>query len=150
MSKRLLVLFLLAVVTGLTVAYSQTSSNTADESKILALENAWNLAQKDHDANALNLLVADTFINTDWDGTFSNKAQFLADAKDLTYKADQVGNENVVVKMYGNAAVVAGIYHTRGTNKGKPFDHRGRFTDTWVKIDGKWQCVASHTNLISK
>ena len=148
MSKRTVVLICFAFTIGFTLAFSQTTSNTAEEGKILALENAWNLAQKDHDANALNLLVADTFINTDWDGTFSGKAQFLADARDLSYKAEVVGNESVVVKLYGTTAVVAGIYHTKGTNKGRAFDHKGRFTDTWIKIDGKWQCVASHTNLM--
>jgi hypothetical protein len=57
-------------------------NQSAVESKLIAMESAWNLAQKDHDAKALEALVADTFINTDWDGTITNKAQFLADAKD--------------------------------------------------------------------
>jgi ketosteroid isomerase-like protein len=120
------------------------------ESKLLALENAWNLAQKDHDAKALESLVADTFVNTDWDGTVSNKAQFLADAKDPAYHFASVGNTDVSVFLYGNAAVVAGTYHTTGTHNGKPLDSHGRFTDTWVQINGKWQCVASATTHIQK
>ena len=126
-------------------------SHSDAESKILAMENAWNIAQKDHDARALDALVADTFVNTDWDGTVSNKAQFLADAKDTSYKFESVGNTNVSVFFYNdNAAVVAGTYHTTGTHKGKPFDSHGRFTDTWVLLKGKWQCVASATTHIQK
>jgi len=134
------------------LAAAQTSSADAraDESKILALENGWNQAQLYHDAKALESLVADTFVNTDYDGTVSNKAQFLTDAKDKSYHADIVANENVKVQMYRDVAVVTGTYHTKGTNRGKPFEHWGRFTDTWVSLNGRWQCVASHSSLISK
>jgi ketosteroid isomerase-like protein len=120
------------------------------ESKLLAMENAWNLAQKDHDAKALDSLVAESFVNTDYDGTVTNKGQFLADAKDPAYKFESVGNTNVSVFIYGDTAVVAGTYHTTGTHKGKPFDSHGRFTDTWVQMDGKWKCVASATTHIQK
>ncbi len=138
----------LAVILSASFALSQTHNEV--ESKLLAMENAWNLAQKDHDAKALDALVADTFVNTDWDGTVSNKAQFLADAKDTAYKFESVGNTNVSVFIYGDTAIVAGTYHTTGTHKGKPFDSHGRFTDTWVQMDGKWKCVASATTHIQK
>jgi hypothetical protein len=46
--------------------------------------------------------------------------------------------------------VVTGAYHTKGTTHGKPFDHYGRFTDTWIAEGGRWVCVASHTNLVKK
>ncbi|MGZ4788621.1 MAG: hypothetical protein ACXVZX_08870, partial [Terriglobales bacterium] len=50
----------------LSVALPALAQSRSDvESKILAMENAWNLAQKDHDSGALDVLVADTFINTD-------------------------------------------------------------------------------------
>ena len=31
---------------------------------------------------------------------------------------------------------------------GKPFVHHGRFTDTWVKLNGEWKCVADQETLI--
>jgi hypothetical protein len=46
--------------------------------------------------------------------------------------------------------VVIGIYHTKGTYGSKPYEHVGRFTDTWVYEDGKWLCVASHSSLMKK
>jgi|tagenome__1003787_1003787.scaffolds.fasta_scaffold20785467_2 ketosteroid isomerase-like protein len=140
----LLLSFLLVSVVGFGQGHGEA------ESKLLALENAWNLAQKDHDAKALEALVADNFVNTDWDGTVANKGQFLADAKDTSYTFSSVGNTNVSVFVYGSSAVVAGTYHTTGTHNGKPFDSHGRFTDTWVQVNGKWQCVASATTHIQK
>ncbi len=52
--------------------------------------------------------------------------------------------------MYADSAVVVGAYRTKGSYQGKPYEHVGRFTDTWVFLDGRWQCVASHTSLLKK
>ncbi|MBS1852998.1 MAG: DUF4440 domain-containing protein [Acidobacteria bacterium] len=131
-------------------AAAQQKDKSSIESKLIALENAWNQAQLHHDNKALNTLVADTFTYTDYDGTVMNKAQFLADLKDPAYHATLIANEDVRVQIYDQTAVIIGTYHSKGTYKGKAFDHWGRFTDTWVHRDGQWQCVASHTNLIDK
>jgi ketosteroid isomerase-like protein len=122
----------------------------ADQTKILALENAWNQAQMQHDATAIRNLLPDSFIYTDYDGTIMNKAQFLADLQDPAYQASLVANENMKVYAYPGAAIVVGTYHTKGKYKGKPFEHWGRFTDTWVFQNNLWQCVASHTTLVKK
>ena len=123
---------------------------SADESRLLALENAWNQAQLRHDSKALDSLVSDTFVYTDYDGTVMNKAQFLADLRDPTYNATLSTNDGMKVFSYRDMAVVIGRYHTKGIYKHRPFEHYGRFTDTWVYQDAKWQCVASHTSLVEK
>jgi hypothetical protein len=51
--------------------------------------------------------------------------------------------------IYGDSAVVTGIYREKGMNKGKPYLRRGRFTDTWVNQNGTWVCVASQSTLIT-
>lgn len=131
-------------------AFAQSSSDHGGSSMLIALENAWNQAQLHHDSKALDSLVADTFISTDNDGVLMTKAQFLADNKDPSYAPTVMANSDVQVLMYGTAAVVAGTYHAKGTNGGKPFDHYGRFTDTWVYQNGKWQCVSTHTSNLKK
>ena len=78
------------------------------------------------------------------------RARFLADIKDPDFRASSIANDDVKAEIYPNAAVVTGTYHTKGTYKGKPIDHHGRFTDTWIFQNKQWQCVASHTTLIHK
>ena len=127
MKTRVIVCFLwLAVCLG--NAQNSARSSRGSESLLLALENAWNRAQLHHDSKALDGLVGDSFISTDNDGTFMNKAQFLADNKDLSYAPSLMTNSSERIFLYDNVAVVAGIYHAKGLNKGKPFDHYGRFT----------------------
>jgi Domain of unknown function (DUF4440) len=133
-------------------AYAQNPSAQAagSESMLIALENTWNQAQLHHDSKALDALIADTFISTDDDGIVMTKSQFLADNKDISYAPTLMANSDERAQLYGDAAVVAGIYHARGQYKGKPFDHYGRFTDMWVFLNGQWVCVASHTSALKK
>jgi ketosteroid isomerase-like protein len=140
----------LLLLLGLGNALAQGADAAADKSKLIALENAWNQAQIHRDGKALSELVAEKFIYTDWDGTVMNKAKYLADVKDLSVQTTLVANSDVEVYFYPGVAIVAGAYHAKGTSQGKPFDHYGRFTDTWILSQDKWQCVASHTNLVKK
>ena len=120
------------------------------ESKLLVLEHLWNEAQVNRDAPALNALVSSRFVNTEWDGELTNKQKFLAEIKDPHFKPTLLTIQDVKMNFFGETAVVTGVYHTQGTFQGKPYDHVGRFTDTWVQDLGKWQCVASHTSLLKK
>ncbi len=120
------------------------------EGKLLVLERLWNEAQVNRDSAALDALVSSRFVNTEWDGEMSDKQRFLADIKDPRFKPTLATIQDVKMNFFGDTAVITGTYHTQGTYQGKPYDHVGRFTDTWVLDLGKWQCVASHTSLVKK
>jgi ketosteroid isomerase-like protein len=119
-----------------------------EEGRILALETAWNHAEENKDAAALDQLLASTLVYVDYDGSIMNKGEFLATIKAESLHPAQIVNEEMNAHVYGDAAVVTGIYREKGTNRGKPYQRRGRFTDTWVKQSGTWQCVASQSTLI--
>jgi hypothetical protein len=133
-------------------ARAQTPRDKDDpqSTKLVVLEHLWNEAQVHRDERALEGMIADSFSNTEWDGEVSERGKFLADIKDPKFKPDLVTIQDVKVSLYHNTGVVTGSYHTKGSYNGKPYDHLGRFTDTWVLEDGKWECVASHTSLLKK
>ena len=87
-------------------------------------------------------------ISVDHHGALQNKSQYLASLKDLSFKPEEIANSDTTVYVYGNTAIVTSVYRTKGTDDGKPFVHRGRFTDTWVKLNGEWKCVANQETLI--
>ena len=118
--------------------------------KLIALERLWNETQVNRDSAAIASMIGDKFLNTEFDGEVSNRGKFLADFADPKFKPSLMNIQNVQVEMYPNTAIVTGDYHTRGTYSGKPYEHFGRFTDTWVYQDGKWLCVASHSSLKNK
>jgi ketosteroid isomerase-like protein len=112
------------------------------KTRVLALENAWNEAEGNNDANALAVLTAPTFVYTDADGNFMNKQQFLASIRQS--EPSHIVNEGMKAESYGDTIVVTGTYREQGSENGKPFTYHGRFIDVWVEKDGQWLCVASH------
>jgi ketosteroid isomerase-like protein len=131
-------------------AAAQKSKDDSQETKLLIMEHLWNEAQVNRDARVLDAMIGNQFVNTEYDGEVSDKSKFLADIKDPQFKPASLTIQDVKVNMYADAAVVVGIYHTRGMYENKPYEHVGRFTDTWIYTDGRWQCVASHTSLLKK
>lgn len=124
--------------------------NISDEGgRVLALEKAWNLALESKDSKALNMLLANTFIAIDIDGSIETKSEFLASIAAPSYQPSQAVTEQANIQVYGNAAVVVGIFRIKGTENGKPYVHRERFSDTWIKQNQTWQCVASQSTLIT-
>jgi hypothetical protein len=131
-------------------AAAQRSKDDSQEAKLLVMEHLWNEAQVNRDSRALDGLIGSAFVNTEWDGEVSDKAKFLADIKDPRFIPTNLTIQDLKVSMYADSAVVIGTYHTKGTYQGKPYEHFGRFTDTWIYTEGRWQCAASHTSLLKK
>jgi hypothetical protein len=127
----------------------QPSALESDKVRVLALENSWNEAEKNKDGKALDHLLASSFSYTDSDGAFMSKAQFLASITASSYHPGQIINETMKAEAYGHVVVVSGTYREEGSEKGKSYVHRGRFTDTWVLENGAWLCAASQETLIT-
>jgi ketosteroid isomerase-like protein len=133
------------------VAFSQSISMAqGDETKIIALENLWNQMQINHDADAMGKLLDSDFVLTDYDGAVLTKVQFLASIRDNSIQLTVEVSTDMKLHRHGDTVIVTGSTHEKGTEKGKAFAHVGRFTDTWIKKDGQWLCIASQLSLISK
>jgi ketosteroid isomerase-like protein len=144
--KRIL-LIVAGLCAGLIVPFLAVAQ---DSSKIIAMENLWNRAEMNNDAPAVRLLLADDFVMTVAEGTLYNKAQMIASVADKTYRPVALQSTGMAVHYYGNTAVVTGAYYEKGVDKGKSWERRGRFTDTWMNLDGRWQCIASHFSVKPK
>jgi hypothetical protein len=135
------------VVLSLAAPAQDRSTKATDIARILSLENAWNGAEVHHDVRSLDMLIADSFVYTDADGTFLNRSQWLARVKTETEQYQQLTNSGMIVFVYDNAAVVTGEYKEKLESKGKMMERSGRFTDTWIRRNAEWKCVASQATL---
>ncbi len=145
MLKAIVCTFLLAGA-----AWAQAGQADPRASKLIALERMWNEAQVSRDSSALAVMVGDGFTNTEFDGEVSDRKKFLADIRDPQFQPSFMNIYDVKVSFYQNTAIVIGTYHAKGTYSGRPYDHVGRFTDTWVNANGTWICMASHSSLVKK
>ena len=147
--KRISVFVVVVIVfmsVAIAVAHQSTSSD--EGGRILALEKAWNLALEQKDSKALDMLLASTLVSVDIDRSVQSKSEFLASIKSADYQPSQVVTEQTSVQVYGDAAVVVGIFRVKEIEKGKTTVRRERFVDTWIKSSDTWQCVATTATLI--
>jgi ketosteroid isomerase-like protein len=150
MIRALLYSMLMGVITLGHAVAQKPNADDSQATKLVMMERMWNEAQVNRDARALDGMIGPQFVDTEYDGEVSDKVKFLADIKDPQFKPASMNIQDVKVSMYGDSAVIIGPYHAKGTYQSKPYEHVGRFTDTWVFTDGRWQCVASHTSLLKK
>jgi len=89
-------------------------------------------------------LLAEDFVITVEDGSTYGKTGYISHSADSSVRVEVAELSELRVRLHGNTAVVTGTYHETGTSKGKPYEYRDRLTDVWMKINGRWQVVASH------
>jgi ketosteroid isomerase-like protein len=131
-------------------AAAKPGKKTSVEGSLKDLENAWEASIPNHDAAAVQSLIASDFSGVSSKGKFTSKSSLLKELKNDKDTYTSAKNEKLNVHIYGsNVAVVTGSAREKGTAKdGTVFDRTYRFTDTWVDRNGQWQCVASQTALV--
>ena len=147
--KKLIPLAAVLLIASVALSVRGQGGVSDEAGRIQALELAWNHALESKDTKALDMLLGSHMVSVDIDGSVANKSEFLASIQAPDYQPSQAVIEQSTVQMYGDAAVVVGIFRVKGMEKGKPYVHRERFVDTWVKINGTWQCVATTGTLIT-
>ncbi len=128
---------------SLLAAAQDETDLAARRSRVMAFESAWGLAEKNKDTKALDALLDNSLTYTDYDGSLKTKSDFLAGVKAAAHTPEEETAESMSAQIYGDTAVVVGVYRVKGIDKGKPYLRRGRFTDTWINHKGNWVCVAS-------
>jgi ketosteroid isomerase-like protein len=123
------------------LARTQTEST---EQELIKLEKGWADAVVKKDLAFLDQILADDFTQGNWDGTSQTKAQVLSALKSDDYVASSQVLSDVKVRVYGDAAVGTGLNTSKEKSMGKDTSGQYRWTDTWIKRDGRWQCVAGH------
>lgn len=128
-------------------ADSSKAAPTKTERTLVRLEDEWAQAVVRRDAAAVRRLVAPRWIYSDESGTM-NREQGIASFTSGSDTVTSAGNDGMHAVVYGNTAIVTGILWMRGHGAQGAFEHRYRYTDSWMKLGGRWQCIASQDYLL--
>jgi ketosteroid isomerase-like protein len=132
---------LIAVLVGSIAAQEHAGSV---ESKIIAMEKAWNQAFKFRDKKALGEILHDSIVLVNDDGSLLSKGAFLGSVDSAKPSEDQQAEpESISVHVFGDVAIATGVFRQKGIENGKAYVRRNRFVDTWVNKSGNWVCVAA-------
>ena len=119
------------------------------QQELTKVENGWAEATVKRDVGALQKLYADEYVATDPMGSVYTKAQDIASLQSGDFTLASFKLEDLKVQSHGSVAVVTGRNTIKGTYKGKPMDGAYRFTDVFVKRDGRWQVVATQATMVA-
>ena len=122
---------------------AQDDGGAAVQSKIIALEKAWNQAYKLGDRHALDGILDNQIVLINDDGTTQTKGEFLASVKPAKSQEQQVAPESFNVHVFGTVAIATGVMRVKGVEGGKSYTRRERFVDTWLFKHGTWVCIAT-------
>ena len=145
---RVVIALLFVLCATVLMVSMQSSPDAAIQTKIIALEKAWNQAYKRADTRALDLILDDQIVLINDDGSTQTKSQFLASIKRTDVQEQQVSPESMTVRVYGTIAIATGVLQAKGLQGGKHYLRRERFVDTWLLRDGNWVCIATNATPI--
>lgn len=141
---------MLLLVAGMAFAQPQESAmanpNTRMSSNVdqqlKDMEQKWAKASLAHDTDSLSPMLAEDFVNLDSDGSIRTKSETLARMKKANFEVSELSDMQVT--QHGDTAIVTGTWTGKGTTaEGTNINTKERWTDTWVKKNGQWQCVSS-------
>ena len=97
------------------------------------------------DYEALTEILAHDWILVDAAGQVSTRDQIFKALADGDLKFNSYELPQLDIRIVGDTAVVVGHGHPRGQFHGQTFEENEVFTDTFVRTNGKWHCVLTHS-----
>ena len=121
-----------------------------DPQSLVRLEGAWNDAFYKKDLAFIEKLLADEFIAIYEDGSQGDRARELTLTREFNQRVDSAKQDDFIVKIYGDTAVVWFTLHLLGPRQGQQIQVDLRYVDVFVWRDNHWQCVSSHSTKVDK
>ena len=129
-------------------AMAATPADTATAAMLRHQADAWDEAIILKDRKAIESNMAVTFMQIGSDGAKADKAEFVAALMDQRLTIAPYKVQDFQVRIYGNTALLTGTTDMHGSWNGKPFTSNYRYTDVYIRQNGKWRVVNVQTTSI--
>lgn len=129
------------------------AGNGLDDAAILDyMERDWGNAIKNRDMAWFEKNLAADFTEVSFmTGAVNNKQNSMMEIKNDKTVTDSFSFSDMNIRVDGDRAIVTGIAHVKGKDdKGAAMDMRIRFTDTFIRRDGRWQAWATQAMMMPK
>jgi hypothetical protein len=123
-------------------ASTRGSQNQETIREILDLERQSKDAAVQRDPAFAQRTLADDYLGITPLGQVITKADTVAARKSGRLRYDSIDVSDLVVRVYGNTAVVTARATVRGIDLGEEFNGSYRFTRVWIRRNGHWQAAS--------
>jgi len=133
----------------LMLAAAPRAQSVTDEQQLRDIQQRLADAWLQRDRAVIETVLAPEWSVTQPDGQVLSRASVLGSFFD-GLRLDTFVVDDVSVMLFGTTAVVRGRTVTSGTLHGSQVNARIRFTDVFIKHEGRWQAVASHASPLTQ
>ncbi len=120
------------------------------EQEVLKVNRQWMDALVQGDSATLEQVFAGEFVFIHNDGKVENKSQFIEPIKSERRKYPSLFRDDVVLRVYGDVAVLTARASRTVVSGGKSRTDRVRALDVYAKRNGRWQLVSLQTTRITQ
>lgn len=117
--------------------------------EVLKAEEKWAKAHFESDVKTIDELIHPDYSIIKPDGSVWDRETALASYIPGKREWSEAESSQHNVKIYGETAIVIGVWKAKGVNNGTPFDYKARYTSLWVKEDGKLRIVSDQSTDIT-
>jgi ketosteroid isomerase-like protein len=122
---------------------------TDTASDIARTAHEWDRAMVTNDPEAIGRYMADDWIIIGSDGRTMDKSTFLDLLRAGTLTHDEMSSEDLLIRVYGDTAVVITRSVSGGLYTGHRFREIERTSNVFVQQQQQWRCVLTHLSRLA-
>jgi ketosteroid isomerase-like protein len=131
------------------VSTAQEPPVRSEQQILIELERGWNAAFYAKDIAFIEGVLADEFTATYDDGSRGDRARELTLSTEFNQQVQSAVQDGFTVRIFDDTAVVWFTLRLVGIRQGERAEVAFSYTDVWVRRDGRWQCVSTHSTRLN-
>jgi ketosteroid isomerase-like protein len=140
-----------ALAAGAAALHASTAERPAKPEDLVRMECDWARATVARDAEAIGRMVAEDFFVIYPDGTTGDRAMELEGMTAGVVEFRSFTIHEATPRLYGDdTGVVTGRSTIAGTAMGTDISGTYRWTDVWIRDDGRWQVVSAQITRVAE
>jgi ketosteroid isomerase-like protein len=132
-----------------------SAQDPSSEERLRSIVREWDAAYVRQDTKALSTILADDYEMVDAAGQFISRTDYVIGATSagaLLPEGETGASSGLLVRMYGDTAVVTGRSRSKGVPRNRLLAAGMEvvFTDLFVRIGNEWRAVATHATPLGR
>lgn len=135
-----------ATVAGLALLVAAPAAVADDVADLIATDKRMQRAFVDRDIAALEEILTDDYVLVLWNGVERRKGEVIDSVRSPDTRWEVNETSGWQVRVHGDLAIVVATLHQKGVDHGEAFDSNVKFSDTYLRKNGKWRNVHAHAS----
>lgn len=136
----------MAILGGAVATAPAATRSNDDVEQLISIDKRMQRAFVDRDLAVLDEIFTDDYVLIVSSGEERPKTVVLAEvaSPDVRWEINETSDWKV--RVHGDSAIVVATLHQKGIDHGKAFDSVVKFSDTYIRDNGRWRNVHAHSS----